>query len=50
MKRMTASQVGGILKMKKTTRRSKKVEEILYSKFKGNCATMYGTNMEETSR
>ena len=49
MKRMTASQVGGILKMKKTTRRSKKVE-ILYSKFKGNCATMYGTNMEETSR
>ena len=50
MKRITASRVGGILKMKKTTRRSKKVEGILYSKFKGNQATMYGTNMEETTR
>ena len=50
MKRITASRVGGILKMKKTTRRSKKVEGILYSRFKGNEATMYGTNMEETTR
>ena len=50
MKRITASRVGGILKMRKTTRRSKKVEEILYSKFKGNQATLYGQNMEETAR
>ena len=48
MKRITTSR-GGILKMK-ITRRSKKVKEILYSKFKRNRATMYGTNMEETSR
>ena len=50
MKRVTASGVGGILKMRKTTKRSKKVEEMLYSKFRGNQATMYGTNMEETTR
>lgn len=49
-KRITASRVGGILKMKKTTKRSRKVEEILYSKFKGNQATLYGTNMEDTAR
>ena len=39
MKRITVSRTGDILKIKKTTRRSKKVEEILYSKFKGNQAT-----------
>ena len=49
-KRITASRVGGILKMKKTTKRSRKVEEILYTKFKGNQATLYGTNMEDTAR
>ena len=49
-KRITASRVGGILKMKKTTKRNRKVEEILYSKFKGNQATLYGTNMEDTAR
>lgn len=49
-KRITASRVGGILKMKKTTKRSRKVEEILYNKFRGNQATMYGTKMEETAR
>lgn len=32
-KRITASRVGGILKMK-TTKRSRKVQEILYSRFK----------------
>ncbi len=49
-KRITASQVGGIVKTKKTTKRSRKVEEIMYSKFRGNQAAMYGTNMEETAR
>ena len=33
-----------------TTKLSKKVEEMLYSKFKGNEATWYGTLMESTSR
>ena len=45
-KRITASRVGGILKMKKTTKRSRKVQEILYSRFKGNQATL----MEQTWR
>ena len=49
-KRITASRVGAILKMKKMTKRSRKVEEMLYSKFRGNQATMYGTNMEDTAR
>ena len=50
MKRITASRVGGILKMRKTTKRSTKVKEILYSKFRGNQATLYGSRMEETAR
>ena len=37
--RITASCVGGIAKMRKTTKRSKKVEELLYSTFR---ATIYG--------
>ena len=41
-KRLTASVVGGILKMKSVTKKSKKVESLLYSKFHGNRATMYG--------
>lgn len=49
-KRITTSRVGGIVKMKKTTKRSRKLEEFLYSKFQGNEATSYGTNMEETAR
>ncbi len=36
--------------MKKRTKRSRKVEEIMYSKFRANQATMYGTNIEETAR
>jgi len=36
--------------MRKTTKRSKKVKEILYSTFRGNLATAYGSKMEETSR
>lgn len=46
-KRITASKVGGIAKMRKTTKRAGKVEDILYSKFRGNTATRYGLVMEE---
>ncbi len=35
-KRRTASRVGGITKMRKTTKRANKVKYILYSKFRGN--------------
>ena len=48
--RITASKAGKLAKMRTTTSRSKKVEEMLYSKFKGNKATRYGTLMENTSR
>ena len=47
-KRITASMVGGIAKLRSTTKRVKKVENLLYNKFKGNVATQYGTAMEET--
>lgn len=50
LKRITASSVGGICKMKKTTKRSKKVEELLYNRFRGNIATQYGQEREEISR
>ena len=49
-KRLTASKVGSIAKMRQKTKRSKKVEEILYGKFKGNAATQYGLEMEETTK
>ena len=45
-KRITASRVGGIAKMKETTKRSKKVQDLLYSTFRGNEATRYGLEME----
>ena len=41
-KRITASNVGMIAKMKATTKCSKKVEQLLYSKFRGNTATRFG--------
>ena len=41
-KRITASQVGSIVKMRKTTKRSNKVNALLYSNFRGNEATHYG--------
>ena len=49
-KRITASRVGEIAKMRTTTKRSKKVEQLLYSTFKGNKATHYGSEKEETTR
>ena len=49
-KRITASSVGSIAKMRKTTKRSNKVQTLLYSNFKGNKATRYGTAKEEEAR
>lgn len=46
-KRLTTSKVGGIAKMRRTTKRSNKVKELLYSTFKGNKATRYGCAKEE---
>ena len=48
-KQITASNVGGIAKMRTKTKRSKKVHELLYS-FKGNKATIYGLEKEATAR
>ena len=33
--------------MKETTKRSKKVKDLLYSTFRGNEATRFGSEMEE---
>jgi len=49
-KRLTASRVGSVAKMKRTTKRSSKVQQILYSTFRGNAATRYGTKMEHVAR
>ena len=49
-KRLTASKIGSISKMKATTKRSKKVKELLYNTFRGNEATRYGTKMEERTK
>ena len=50
LKRITASKVGSIVKMKKTTKRSSKVKEILYHTVRGNQATRYGILMEDVAR
>ena len=50
MKRITASKVGSIAKMKKTTKRSNRVKEMLYHTFHGNEATRYGILMEDVAR
>ena len=49
-KRLTTSTVGGIAKMRKTTKRSKTVRDLLYSTFRGNEATRYGMEMETTAQ
>ena len=46
-KRMTASKIGSIGKMRKTTNRRNTVKELLYSTFKGNKATQYDCMKEE---
>jgi hypothetical protein len=48
--RITASVVGGICKMRKTTKRAKKVEGMLYQRFRGNEATRYGNRMGRFAR
>ena len=45
-RRITASVVGSVAKMKASTKRSKKVAALLYSSFRGNVATCYGLTME----
>ena len=49
-KRITASRVGSVAKMRKTTKKAKKIQELLYNKFRGNKATYYGAQMEEQTR
>ena len=46
-KRLSASKVGSIAKIRKTTNRMNKVKKLLYSRFKGNKATQYGCMKEE---
>ena len=46
-KRVTASRVGGIVKMRKSTKRANRVKEMLYTNFTGSAATRYGTMMEK---
>ena len=48
-KRITASNVGSVAKMKASTKRAKKVEQLLYSRFTGSKATRYGCTMEEVA-
>ena len=49
-KRITASVVGGIAKMQKKIKRSIRVKNMLYSRFRGSEATRYGSLMEEAAR
>ena len=49
-KRKTASVVGSVAKMKQSTKRAKKMESMLYSKFRGTAATRYGVEMENEAR
>ena len=49
-KRITASNVGAIVKRKKTTKVGNKVKQLLYSTFKGSAATRWGTLQEPESQ
>lgn len=49
-KRITASMSGGIAKMRATSKRSKKVQQLLYNIFRGNTATRYGSEKEDETR
>ena len=48
-KRITASVAGGIAKMRVTSSRSKRVQQLLYNNFKGNTATCYGIQREDVA-
>ncbi len=48
-KRLTASNVGSIAKMRKTSKRSSKVQSLLYSYFRVNQATRYGSANEDSA-
>ena len=50
LKRITASKIGTIAKMLKKTKRANTVKQMLYTTFRGNEATRYGTRMEDTTR
>ena len=47
---LTASTVGSIEKMRATTKSAKRVESLLYCKFRGNAATHYGQAMEDRAK
>ncbi len=49
-KRLTASVVGGIIKMRNNTKKAGKVEHLLYRKFKGTAATRYGQVLEDRAK
>ena len=49
-KRITASTVGGIAKMRESTKRANKAEHMLYTKFRGNASTKFGIANELVSR
>ena len=48
-KRLTASNIGTIAKMRPATKRAKRVEQLLYSRFTGSAATRYGSTMEKVA-
>ena len=48
-KRVTASNIGSIAKMRPNTKRAKRVEQLLYSRFTGSRATRYGCTMEKVA-
>jgi len=48
-KRLTACLVKGIVKMKTTTTKATKVENLLCINFKGNAATRYGPSIRRLS-
>ncbi len=49
-KQITASNVGSIAKMRKTTKRCNKVTSLLYSSFWGNQETQYGVDNKVKAR
>ena len=50
LRRITATKVGTIAKMLKKTKRANTVKQMLYTTFRGNETTRYGTRMEDTTR